>query len=209
MKSKVGIPAVLFLALVCVLAAIPASADVLYDNTGPGSLATNAWSFYNGGGGGSSVTDSFTVSSGLVHVNGIAFDVWTYPGDSLNSYTWSISNSAFGAPIATGDVTGGPNTQVATADGYYSILQESISFPDVDLTAGTYWLELSNGSDAYDTAVWWDESDGASTAFSSDSGLIPSETFQINGTVPEPSSFLLLTPGLLALAGLARKRLLA
>jgi hypothetical protein len=208
MKLKVGIPAVFLLALACILVAVPASAGVLYDNTGPGSLTTNAWSFYNGGGGGSSVTDSFTLTT-LAQVNGISFDVWTNPGDSLNSYTWSISDSAFGAPIATGDVAGGPNTQVATAYGYYSILQESISIPDVDLTAGTYWLELSNGSDAYDTSVWWDESDGASAAFSSDAGAIASETFQINGTVPEPSSVLLLAPAMLALAGLTRKKLLA
>ncbi|HEY3839256.1 MAG TPA: hypothetical protein VGL72_21935 [Bryobacteraceae bacterium] len=209
MKSKVNIPAVFLLALACVLAAVPASAGVLYDNTGPGSLTTNAWSFYNGGGGGSSVTDSFTVASGLDHVTGIDFDVWVNPGDSLNSYTWSISSSAFGAPIASGNVAGGPNTQVATAYGYYSILQESVSIPDLDLTAGTYWLELSNGSDAYDTAVWWDESDGASAAFSSDAGAIASETFQIDGTVPEPSSVLLLAPAMLALAGLTRKKLLA
>jgi hypothetical protein len=155
------------------------------------------------------VTDSFTVTPGLVHVNGISFDVWVYPGDSLNSYTWSISSSAFGAPIATGNTAGGPNTVVGSGFGAFDILQESISIPDVDLTAGTYWLELSNGSDAYDTAVWWDESDGASAAFSSDYGAIASETFQINGTVPEPSSLLLLGPGALALAGLVRRKLLA
>jgi hypothetical protein len=209
MKSKVGSTLAVFLiALAFALAAVPASADVLYDNTGPGSFTTNAWSFYNSGGGGTSVTNSFTLSHDVL-VNGFTFYVWVDPGNSLSSVTWSITDTPFGAAIATGNATGGPNTQVATAYNYYSILQESISIPSLYLAgANTYWFELSNGIDAYDIGVYWDESDGSSTAFLSSGDQIPSETFQVNGTeVPEPSSFLLLGNGLLALAGLARRKL--
>ncbi|MGH9607009.1 MAG: hypothetical protein ACRD3N_15080 [Terracidiphilus sp.] len=188
MKTKVGILAVSLLALAGVFAAAPSSAQsVLYDNTGPTSLTTNAWSFSSGV---SSVTDSFSLSQESV-IDGVTFDAWINPGDSLASETWAITTTPFGTPIATGNVTGGPNTQVATADGYYPVLAESISLPPVSLGAGTYWLQLSNGLDSYDVGVWWDESSGLSTAYSSASGLVPSETFQILGVVPEGGSFLL------------------
>jgi len=203
MKTKLSILAVLFLALACVFAAIPASAGTVYDNTGPGSYTTNAWSIY----GSSAVTNSFTLSMSDT-VYGANFYVWVLPGDSLNSVTWSITDTAFGTAIATGSATGGPNTQVATAFGSYPVLEETISIPGLNLAAGTYWLQLSNGEDAYDNNVWWDESDGSSIAFASGYGSIPSETFQI--IAPEPSSFLLFGSGVLALVGFAtRRKLLA
>jgi hypothetical protein len=207
MKLSISIPTVSVLALACVFAAVPASADpVVYDNTGPGTYTTNAWSIF----GTDSVTDSFTLLTGA-NVVGANFDVWVLPGDSLTSVTWSITSTPFGAPIETGTAAGGPNSQVATGFGYYPILQESISIPLLPLAAGTYYFELTGGQDAYDTSVWWDESDGPSTADDLSIGPIPSETFQIVAT-PEPPSILLLGPGLLALAlaGLAtRGRLLA
>lgn len=205
MKTKAGIPAAFILALACILVAVPASADtVAYDNAGPGSYTTNAWSIF----GTSAVTDSFTLSTNSA-IDGANFYVWVLPGDSLNSVTWSITDTAFGSVLATGTATSFANTQVATAFGTYPVLEESISIPDLTLGTGTYWLQLSGGQDAYDNNVWWDESDGASAANSTDSGPIPSETFQIIAA-PEPSGFLLLGSGMLALAGLAtRKKLLA
>ena len=205
MKLKVSIPAVCLLALACVFAAVPASAGtVVYDNTGPGSYTTQAWSIF----GAYTVTNSFTLSS-TVTVEGANFYVWVLPGDSLTSVDWSITDTAYGTPIESGTAACWPNTQVATAFGYYPVLQEFISIPQVTLVAGTYWFQLSGGLDAYGTNVWWDESDGPSTAYETGvSGPIPSETFQILS--PEPSSFLLLGLGMLALAGLAtRSKLLA
>jgi hypothetical protein len=210
MKLKVGTPAVGLLALACVFAAVPASAGVVvYDNTGPGSYTTNAWSIFDNGGGAYTVTNSFTLSM-TENVEAANFYVWLLPGDSLTSVVWSITDTAFGTTIKTGTAAGGPNTPVATAFGYYPVLEESISIPKVTLVAGTYWFQLSDGQDAYGTNVWWDESDGPSIAYETGGyGQIPSETFQIIGT-PEPSSFLLLGAGMLALAGLAtRSKLLA
>jgi hypothetical protein len=205
MKLKVGIPAVWLLALSCVFVAVPASAGtVLYDNTGPGTYTTNAWTIFDNGGGAYIVTDSFTTSVNET-VQGANFYVWLYPGDSLTSVTWSITDTAYGTPFESGIAAGGPNTQVATAFSYYPILEESISIPDLQLTAGTYWLQLSAGQDAYFNNVWWDESDGPSTAYETGGfGQIPSETFQIVGYTPEPSSFL-LSAAMLALAGLAMR----
>ena len=208
MKLKVASTLAVFI-LAFVFAVVPASADVLYDNTGPGSFATNAWDFFNGGGGGSTISNSFVLSHDSA-VSGFNFYAWVYPGDSLSSYTWAITSTPFGAPIATGNAIGGPNTQVGTGFGYYPILQESVSFAGLYLLANTtYYFELSNGVDAYDIGVWWDESDGPSTAMSTAvAGQIPSETFQVVGTeVPEPSSLLLFGNGLLGVAALVRRRM--
>jgi len=204
MKIKIGISAVCLLALAFVCASVPASADpVVYDNTGAGTYTTNAWSIFST----DSVTDSFTLSTSMT-VEGANFYAWFYPDDMLTSVNWAITDSAYGTVLASGTASGGPNTQVATAFGYYSIDEESISIPGVALAAGTYYFELTGAQDGYDTGVWWDESDGSSTAFDA-AGSIPSETFQITPT-PEPSSFLLLGPGMLLLAGLAmRRKLLA
>jgi hypothetical protein len=205
MKLKSGIFAVSVFALACVFAAVPASAEssVIYDNTGPGSLTTNAWSFF----GTDTVTDSFTLP-GTETIDGANFDAWFFPGDSLTSVDWSITDTPFGSVEASGTSTSGPNTPIATGFGYYSILGESITIPDVTLAGGTYYLELTNGQDAYDTSAWWDESDGPSTAYNAN-GAIPSETFQILVT-PEPPSFVLLGFGMLALAGMAiRSKLMA
>jgi len=218
MKSKIGIFAVCFLALAFVCAAVPASAypawgveGVVYDNTGPGTYTTNAWSVFDIGSGAYTVTDSFTLPT-LAVIQEADFYLWFLPGDSLTSINWTITDTAYGTTIASGTAAGGPNTQVATAFGYYPTLKESVTIPNVTIGPGTYYFQLSEGQDAYANNVWWDESDGASTAYESGGyGQIPSETFQITGTpTPEPSSFLLLGSAMLALAGLAvRRKLLA
>lgn len=210
MKLKLRIPAICILALGYVFTAVPAFADaVVYDNTGPGSYTTNAWSIFDIGGGANTVTNSFTLS-GTKTLTGANFWIWVLPGDSLTSVSWSITDTAYGTSLASGTSAGGPETQTATAFGYYPVLEESISIPYVTLGAGTYWFQLSEGLDAYDNNVYWDESDGPSTAFESGGvGQISSETFQILAT-PEPSSFTLLGLGMLTLAGVAtRSKLLA
>ena len=104
----------------------------------------------------------------------------------MTGVTWSLTNTAFGTPIETGTVAGGTNIPVATAFGYYSVLEESISIPFVTLATGTYWFQLSNGQDAFDNkCFWWDgERWSLITAFDADYGQIPSETFQIHRYLP-------------------------
>jgi hypothetical protein len=134
------------------------------------------------------------------------------------SVDWAITTAAFGGTTeASGMATGLLNTFITSfpEDYNYDIDQESISIPELPLSAGTYWLQLSSAATAGGNDAFWDESDGPSNAQQNyygtylqgaqDGSMAGSETFQIIFT-PEPSSFLLLGSALLVLGALARRR---
>jgi hypothetical protein len=87
-----------------------------------------------------------------------------------------------------------------------------------DLNAGTYWLTLANATtNTSDDPVYWDENSGPSSASQNTVGTIPSESFTLlgsggtssgtGGTTPEPSNIILFGSGVLALAGVLRRKL--
>ena len=161
-----------------------------------------------------------------------ASDVTTAVDWSIGSaaYGSAFSGTATGAFLSNVQYLGadlyGYNVYTNTATGL-----------SVPLAAGTYWLTLQNAvangipnGDEGSNHVYWDENDGPSAAFANtvgslvngsgsngtcangaavpEPGCTGSETFDIVGsTVPEPGSLGLLGCGILALAGLLRRKI--
>ena len=212
--------AVLCFALVGIIASVPATAGTLYSN-GPSNFETAAYPINFG----NAISDSFTIAANATATSA-TFVVWVFSGDTLSSVDWSIGSSAFAGAATTATTAGvliGTNGNacalfVETCD----VFTETISLGSLDLAAGTYWFTLQNAvapdpiNPAFTDFVFWDQSNGPSTAFENGFGNLNgadgpgtnSETFSINGptVVPEPSSLLLMGSGLLSFAGMMRRR---
>ncbi len=202
------------------LAALPASAQVLYEN-GPINGNANAWSISPG----NVVSDSINLNSSRSNVYDISFGVWESPGDTLASVDWSFTAQENGGTVfASGTASGAALTDTFLSVNQYGYNVDliTVSGLNVSLDAGTYWLNLENATrkDGKDW-VMWDENSGVgcqspgcpSQASDSAVGTIPSEAFTLygasgGGSTPEPSSFALLGSGVLGLGGLLRRRFL-
>ena len=175
------------------------------------------------------VSDSFTLSSAAT-VTGFDFVSWNSSGDVTTAVDWSIGTTEGANDLGLGAGAALSNSQYGiVANQYgYNVYTNTATGLSVSLAAGTYWLTLQNAVTAPGTsAVYWDENDGPSAAFQNtiplangagycangavipDPGCTGSETFDIvgNSTVPEPGSLGLLGCGILALAGLLRRKI--
>ena len=204
------------LALCLTLAAVPAMAQVVYDNGAPAGN-TDAWTINFG----FVVSDTFTVGAGTT-ITGLNFAAWTFPGDTLTSAELSITSSENGG-TSYFDQTVNFTQGACTGNQYgYNVCQESSTFSGPTLAGGTYWLNLQNASVPNGDPIYWDENSGASQASENSVGSIPSEAFTLFGTgtttssssssstttsVPEPSSIMLFGSGILGLAGVLRRKL--
>jgi hypothetical protein len=192
-----------------VIGCCSAGAATLYDN---GALNGTVNGFEIAGG--YAVSDSFTLTSASV-LYGINFGVWTFPGDTLSTVDWGITTTpgSFSNFLASGTASvGDPPGRLNPLN--YDVSTDSISLGNLQLAAGSYYLVLQNAviANGDGDAVFWDESDGLSSAVSNillslQNYTLPnttgSESFQIMGRdandVPEPASWALM---LLGFAGL-------
>jgi PEP-CTERM motif len=189
--------------VLAVALAAPAMATTIYSN-GPINGTINAWGFWP------PVTEanSFVVSTASTVT---AFDLGIWDTAAPTTVDWAISagNPSFlgGTPVANGSGTFA-NTYLGSNGYGYDVYSSTITGLSVPLTAGTYYLELSNGQGG---APFWDENDGASTAYYYYNGLgqpTGSEAFTVyGGATPEPGSLILLGSGVLGLAGMLRRKI--
>jgi PEP-CTERM motif-containing protein len=213
---KMRIASLSLLALCLTLAAVPAMAQVVYDN-GPINGNTDAWNIAFG----FIVSDTFTVANDGTQITGFNMADWLIPGDTVISAELSITSGENGG-TSFFDQTVNFTQGGCTGNSFgFSVCQESTTFSGPTLNAGTYWINLQNASSTLGQSVFWDENSGASSASENELGTIPSEAFTVlgtggggsssssssGGTVPEPSSIMLFGSGILGLAGVLRRKL--
>jgi len=214
MKTCFSLVTVVTLLWLLLNIASPASAQTLYEN-GPINGEMLGWTINLG----FFVADSFTIANSNSTISGFSFGAWLLPGDVLESAEVSISTEPYGG---TSYFDGTVNF---TASGCFENFQgfnvctETGTFNGPTLSAGTYWLELSNAVTVEGNPVYWDENNGVgchslgcpSTALDSSDGTIPSEAFSMlgsqsgTGTTPEPISLVLFASGALGVVEWIRR----
>jgi PEP-CTERM motif len=210
--SQTRIASLSFFALLSLaVAVVPAAADdTLYDN-GAYNGEVNAWQIGNG----ITVSDSFTLGK-AAQIKAISFVAWVIPGDTISEVDGSFSDTENGLAGATYSTTKSnikTPSIIGTNEYGYEVELVTLTGLDINLNAGTYWLNINTALTDQGDPIFWDENSGPSMASQSAVGTIPSESFTLQGSngggsTPEPSSLALFGSGVLGIGGLLRRRFL-
>ncbi len=209
----------LLLVLVCLAVAAPAFAGVIYTD-GP-TTGTNLALFIDGPNPGGpfieSISDGF-VASASGTASSLDFGMWVPTNSTPTAVSWWLGTTAFG-----GDISSGSTAQVSytylLASGYgYDVYEATVTGLSGSLTAGSsYWLTLGNGNNSFGNQnAAWDISNGPATlhvhkqwlaaAHAHISGK-PSPSIGTSSPTPEPGSMMMFGTGILALAGVLRRKI--
>jgi hypothetical protein len=213
---KLRVASLSLLALCLMLATVPAIAQTIYNN-GPINGNVDAWTVNFG----FVISDTFNVANSGTTITGGSFGMWLFPGDTLTSAELSMTSGEDGGTTYFDQIVNF-TTGSCTVNSYgYNVCQENTSFAGPTLNSGTYWLNLQNASVPSGNPVYWDENSGPSEASNDSIGTLPSEAFTLlatnsstttsttttTGTVPEPTSIMLFSSGVLGLVGMLRRKL--
>ena len=162
--------------------------QVIYEN-GPVNGTVDAWTINFG----YVVANSFTLGS-MDTVTGFDFYVWAYLGDTPLTVDWSITSAPFGGTTYGSGTAQLADSFVSHNQYDYNIREETVTGLNVNLSAGTYFLNLKNASTSLGDLLYWDENSGAgcnspgcpSLADQNAAGTIASEAFDITGIGSEP-----------------------
>ena len=165
----------------------PGQSSDLYDN---GSIngSTDAWTLNFG----FVTSNTFTVSSeGLVL--GLVFGAWVFPGDVLENIEVQITSAEFGGTVYSDQIVSLTQSGCSGNQYGFNVCTETGNFTsNLNLAAGTYWLNLNNAVVNDGDPTYWDENSGVgctgfgcpSLASENSVGTIPSEAFTIEGSCP-------------------------
>jgi hypothetical protein len=216
MKMRVGT-----ISLICLALSAPAFAGIVIYTDGPTNGASNAF-FIDGPGAGPWTQ---TISDGFLPTNSgtatsLDFGEWVPSGTTPTTVSWALGTSAFASDISSGSTLQVGYIFFGSSGFGYDVYTSHVDGLSGFLTAGaTYYLTLGGANDSTGSQNdAWDINSGLATCSFAQNGIpvgdcglgqgVEGETFTINsgGTVPEPSSIMLFGSGLLALAGVLRRK---
>jgi PEP-CTERM motif len=188
----------------------PARAATLYDS-GPTTGNLDALGIYAG----SFISDSFTLSQAST-ITSVDFVSWSqFPISGLSwSITTGLPQGATGPGAGTGATVSQLSTLYASNIRGYLVDNNTFSTGSVSLSAGTYYLTLTNAVTGNSNANWDEHTAATSTIYINGTSALSGEsnTFQIIGTanavsaVPLPSTWGMMLMGLVGLGFIAYRQ---